>query len=341
MERVMYFICVALIAYVIGTINFSKIVAWNIKRKDITKMGSGNPGTMNMLRSFGFGMALLAFVGEVLKSGLLCLAFKLIFPEYDQLMYFYTGFFLMIGYNFPIWTKFKGGKGVACFVGVFLFSNLWYVSLSWFIILFIAFIYIDYAFVMSFLCIGGLSIAYTIYLWVCHIPYAWIITSIIWALVLLTVYKHRGNIKRLATGTEKKIGFKNKLKKFFCHKRGEYIIDEEAIEDQKPEGEIVVYPVANEKKKESEEKEPIKVNEEKTEKEDLANETEEASQTETQDEPIKEEGEETLEGGDSEDKIRIEQLLSEDIEEAEDQKGLNEDMLENEIEKPSQDEEEE
>ena len=103
---------------------------------------------------------------------------------------------------------------------------------------------------MSFLCIGGLSIAYTIYIWVCNIPYAWIITVIIWVLVLLTVYKHRGNIKRLATGTEKKIGFKNKLKKFFCHKRGEYIIDEETIEDQKPEKEIVVYPTAHQDVKE-------------------------------------------------------------------------------------------
>lgn len=240
MEKVMYFICVALIAYMVGTINFSKIVAWNMRRKDITKLGSGNPGTMNMLRSFGMGLALITFIGEIAKSGLLCLAFKLLFPQYDQLMYFFTGFFLMIGYNFPIWTKFKGGKGVACFAGIFLFSNLWYVAIAYFVVLFILFIYIDYAFIISFLYIGGLAIGYTIYLWLCHIPYAWIITAIIWFLVLLTVYKHRGNIKRLANGTEKKIGFKNKLKKFFKHKKGEDIIEEDLIKNQKPEKEIIV-----------------------------------------------------------------------------------------------------
>ena len=240
MEKVMYFICVALIAYMVGTINFSKIVAWNMRRKDITKLGSGNPGTMNMLRSFGMGLALITFIGEIAKSGLLCLAFKLLFPQYDQLMYFFTGFFLMIGYNFPIWIKFKGGKGVACFAGIFLFSNLWYVAIAYFVVLFILFIYIDYAFIISFLYIGGLAIGYTIYLWLCHIPYAWIITAIIWFLVLLTVYKHRGNIKRLANGTEKKIGFKNKLKKFFKHKKGEDIIEEDLIKNQKPEKEIIV-----------------------------------------------------------------------------------------------------
>ena len=93
MESVAYFVSVALISYVIGTINFSKIIAWNLKRKDITKVGSGNPGTMNMLRSFGFGAALLTFLAETLKSGLLCLAFKMIFPQFDQLMYFFAGFF--------------------------------------------------------------------------------------------------------------------------------------------------------------------------------------------------------------------------------------------------------
>lgn len=238
--NVVYFICVALISYVVGTVNFSKIVAWNMRQKDITKVGSGNPGTMNMLRSFGFGLALLAFLGEVVKSGLLCLIFKLIFPEFGDTIYFFSGLFIVLGYNFPIWTHFKGGKGVACIVGIFFFSSLWYVALAWFLILAVAFIYIDYAFVMSFLYIGGMSIAYTIFVWVLGVPYAWAITAIIWFLAIMTVVKHKENIKRLINGTEKKIGFKNKLKKFFCHKKGEIIIDEEYVSNQSPEKEIVV-----------------------------------------------------------------------------------------------------
>ena len=54
LDDILYFVLVAFISYFVGTINFSKIIAWHYRRKDITKVGSGNPGTMNMLRSFGF-----------------------------------------------------------------------------------------------------------------------------------------------------------------------------------------------------------------------------------------------------------------------------------------------
>lgn len=239
MVDAMIFILVAFISYFIGTINFSKIMAWQYRHKDITKLGSGNPGTMNMLRNFGFGLALATFLLEVIKAGLCCLAFKLIYPQYDQVIYFFSGLFLMIGYNFPVWSKFKGGKGVATFAGIFLFSNLWYVALAWFVVCFVLLIIIDYGSVISFTYIGGLTIAYTIYVWLTNTYLAWAITAIIWFLLILTIVKHRGNIKRLITHTESKVEFKNKLKKVFCHKKGEEIIDESEIE-HKPEEIIVI-----------------------------------------------------------------------------------------------------
>lgn len=259
--NVVYFVCVALISYVVGTINFSKIVAWKMRKKDITKVGSGNPGTMNMLRSFGLGLALMAFLGEVFKSGLLCLIFKLIFPQFGETIYFFSGLFVVLGYNFPVWSKFKGGKGVACIVGIFFFSSLWYVALGWFVLLAIAFLYIDYAFVMSFFYIGGMSIAYTIYVWLTAVPYAWLITTIIWVLAIMTVIKHKENIKRLVNGTEKKIGFKNKVKKFLFHKKGEFIIDEELV-NNKPEEEIVVDEKSQHAQEAEQEKENIKTDDE-------------------------------------------------------------------------------
>lgn len=239
MVNALIFILVAFVSYFIGTINFSKIIAWYGRQKDITKLGSGNPGTMNMLRNFGFGLALATFIAEVVKAGLCCLAFKLIYPEFGQGIYFFSGLFLMLGYNFPVWSKFKGGKGVATFAGIFLFSNLWYVALAWFVVCFILLIVIDYGSVISFIYIGGLSIAYTIYIWVENVYLAWAITAIIWFLVALTIYKHRGNIKRLRMHTESKVDFKGKLKKVFCHRKGEEIIDEADV-IHKPEGEIVV-----------------------------------------------------------------------------------------------------
>ena len=236
---VLYFAIVAIVSYLIGTINFSKILAWHVKRKDITKIGSGNPGTMNMLRSFGFVMAIFTFIAEVVKAGLVCLISSIVLPEFASVVYYFAGAFVLLGYNFPVWSKFKGGKGVACFAGIFLFSQTWYVALIWFVVCFILFIFIEYGSVISFLYLGGNAIATTIYIWVVGVPYAWAITAIVWLLIILTLARHRANIQRLIKGTENKIDFKQKLKQAFCKKKGEEIINEEIIE-QKVEKEIVI-----------------------------------------------------------------------------------------------------
>ncbi len=259
MEDILYFILVAFISYFIGTINFSKIIAWNSRRKDITKIGSHNPGTMNMLRSFGFGLALATFVAEVVKVGLTCFIFKLIFPQYDQIIYFFAGLFLMLGNDFPVWSKFKGGKGVACIAGIFLFSNLWYVGLAWFVVCFVLLILIDIGSVISFTYIGGLTIAYTIFVWLspvyCDVfsplVTAIVVTSIVWFMFIITLIKHHGNISRLFKGTESHVDFKGKIKKFFVHKKGEVIIDEEYVENQKPEKEIIIDPNNKDEKNEN------------------------------------------------------------------------------------------
>lgn len=234
----LYFILIALGSYLIGTINFSKIIAWNMRRKDITKIGSHNPGTMNMLRSFGFGLAFLTFVLEIVKSGIVCLTVKLILPEYGDFVYFFAGFFLMLGNGFPVWSKFKGGKCVACLAGIFLFSSIWYASLGWFAVCFILLIYIDIGSVISFTYIGGLSLAFTIYIWVVANPYAWVITLLIWLMYAIMLAKHHANLGRLFNGRENHVGFKDKLRSFF-KKKGEDEVIVEGV-DESPEQEVVI-----------------------------------------------------------------------------------------------------
>lgn len=234
----LYFTLIAIACYLIGTINFSKIIAWNARRKDITKIGSHNPGTMNMLRSFGFGLAFLTFVAEIVKSGLVCLAFKLILPDYGDFAYFFAGFFLMIGNGFPVWSRGKGGKCVACLAGIFLFSSIWYVSLGWFVICFILLVIVDIGSVISFSYIGGLTIAYSLYAFLKPIPSAGPVTLIIWVMYIIMLVKHHANIKRLFQGKENRVGFKDKLRSFFNkEKEGEVIV--EGV-DETPEKEIVI-----------------------------------------------------------------------------------------------------
>lgn len=218
-------VLVAVASYFIGTINFAKIISWNARRKDITKIGSKNPGTMNMLRSHGFGLALATFVCEVVKAGLTCFLFKLCseqfgYPQYGDIFYYVAALFMVLGYDFPVWSKFKGGKGVAVFAGILLFSHLWYVAIGWFVLCFIFLLVVDIGSLASFIYTGGLTIAYTIFAWVelsCPIV-ATVMTCVLWFLYVLMLIKHHANIKRLFLGQENKVGLKDKLGKFFKKK---------------------------------------------------------------------------------------------------------------------------
>ena len=125
------FLLVALFSYLIGNVNFARIIS-KIKNRDITKEGSGNPGTMNMSRTFGLKIGLLTFVLDILKGTLPTLATRLIFNNviflhstlkvYLMAQYI-AGFFVVLGHIFPIIYRFKGGKGIACTVGVFLVTQ--------------------------------------------------------------------------------------------------------------------------------------------------------------------------------------------------------------------------
>lgn len=243
MNIIYIFVIICLVSYLIGTINFSKLVSKFFGHKDITKLGSGNPGTMNMLRNFGFKYALLTFVAEIVKAGLTALVCKIVTPApYSQLAFWVSGAFILLGNNFPVWNKFKGGKGVACFAGIFLFSELWYVGIIWFFVCATVLYFMDYGSVASFMYLTALAAAYTIFAWLtatCEVWMTAVITAILWAMIVLTYIRHHANIYRLFHGTENKIGFKDKLKKFFCHKKGEEIISEDQVESA-PEEEIVV-----------------------------------------------------------------------------------------------------
>ena len=223
LKTIFIYVAIALVSYLIGSVNFARIIAWHGRRKDITKIGSKNPGTMNMLRSFGLWLAVLTFLCEVVKAGLTCLLTKILTEHFGlayggEFAYYFAGLFMVLGYDYPIWSKFKGGKGVAVFAGIFLFSQIWHIALGWFAICFVILILLDYGSVVSFIYTGGLTIATTIWTWLMTPEILMVkifITVVIWLLYFLMLFKHRANIKRLISGTENKVGFKAKLQKVF------------------------------------------------------------------------------------------------------------------------------
>ena len=131
------FLLMALICYGIGCVNFALVISRS-KKKDITKMGSGNPGTMNMSREFGLKFGLLTFVCDAVKGGLPALISYFIYSGYvfdgtnvlvSDVTRYLCGMFVVIGHIFPVQMRFKGGKGIASTLGLFWFGlsceNAW------------------------------------------------------------------------------------------------------------------------------------------------------------------------------------------------------------------------
>ena len=125
------FLLIALGSYFIGNINFAVIISRS-KNKDIRNMGSGNPGTLNMSRQFGLKFGVLTLILDILKGAVPTLVATLVYREMtfgdshlavSEMAQYLAGFFAVLGHIFPAIYKFKGGKGIATTIGVFLVTE--------------------------------------------------------------------------------------------------------------------------------------------------------------------------------------------------------------------------
>lgn len=211
----LYLILAFLVGYLFGNINFARIYSKKLENKDITEIGSKNPGTMNMVRTQGFGRGVLTLVSEAVKAGGPALAGYFLFEHFFNIgdfAYFLIAFGAVVGHCFPVVYKFKGGKGVACTFGMFLFHpQFWWLSLAMVPICFLLFLLIDYPFIISFTFCLTLSIYSTCYLALTGALWFIPIIVLIWLNFLLLVFMHRGNIKRFVNGTENKVHFADKI----------------------------------------------------------------------------------------------------------------------------------
>ena len=232
----LWFSLVVIVCYLIGNINFARIIAWCFKKEDITTKGSGNPGTMNMLRNYGIGYAALTLLLEALKSGVPSIVCGYIFASQGlfEVAFFTAGFSVMLGHNFPIIYRLRGGKGIACIAGIFFFSPLWYVGLIMFVLCCVFLYFVDYAFIASLIFVTSLSVAWIIRLCILQ-PYMWWVALIIVIAILIFAYAmHHANIRRFINHSENHTNFKQKVDKLFGKK--EKIVEME----QPPEKEIVI-----------------------------------------------------------------------------------------------------
>lgn len=213
-------ILIAIIAYLIGSINFSVILSKKMAGFDVRQKGSGNAGTTNMLRSVGKKAAAITLICDILKGvvsiGIAILVGYLFNAQNKSILVQIAAIAVVIGHTFPIFFGFKGGKGVATSLGVLIMTN-WQIGL---ICLAIAIIIMAITKMVSLgSCMAAIAFPLLTYFAANIFENAYIVKkgssyfvySIILAVIVL--FNHRSNIKRIITGKENKLSFKKERTK--------------------------------------------------------------------------------------------------------------------------------
>lgn len=184
--------------YFIGNINGSILISKLFYNEDIRLKGSGNAGTTNGLRNYGKKFAAITFLIDFLKGFISTyLGYKLL----GELGIPLAGIASVVGHIYPILYDFRGGKGVACSVGVILFSQASWIAilLPIFILIVISFRYVS----LASISVAFLTFIYGLYNIIFRINIYNGISFVI--LAIIVIIKHRSNIQRLLNKTESKI----------------------------------------------------------------------------------------------------------------------------------------
>lgn len=227
------FVLTAAACYLIGSCNFAVIVS-KMMGRDIRKIGSGNPGTMNMFREFGWGIAALTFFLDAFKGGIPALVSYFVFRNYvfsgteiivSDFTRYLCGLFVIIGHIFPVFYKFKGGKGIASSLGLFwicLACEKWwliFVGFVWLVLVLLYIVKIHWGSMGSLMGVAGFSFAQAAifairYTGLGYLSSPWVVSMFMMLLLynVLTWAAHRKNIVRLLSGEEHLTGAKHKNK---------------------------------------------------------------------------------------------------------------------------------
>lgn len=188
-------ITIIIFSYLIGSVPFGLIVANIFGKGDIRKQGSGNIGATNVLRTSGKALGALTLLLDALKGAVAVIVAKK-FSGIDGVIAL-SGFLAVIGHIFPIWLKFKGGKGVATAIAVYLSLGVWFglfACFSWIVTFY-------------FTRISSISSIATV---ICSFVIAIIFMGLhvyllSLALAIIITLKHKSNILRLFTGSENQL----------------------------------------------------------------------------------------------------------------------------------------
>ncbi|MDW6022786.1 glycerol-3-phosphate 1-O-acyltransferase PlsY [Mesorhizobium sp. BAC0120] len=193
----MFGILAALIfGYLLGSIPFGLLITRAAGLGDVRNIGSGNIGATNVLRTGNKGLAALTLLFDALKGT----AAVLIAGWFRGDLALYAGFAAFLGHIFPAWLNFKGGKGVATYLGVL-------VGLNWLTGLVFAAVWLGVAFLTRFSSLAALTAALVVPVFLYFLGQG-DVALLFLIMTAIVYYKHRANIERLLAGTESRIGDK-------------------------------------------------------------------------------------------------------------------------------------
>ena len=180
------------ISYILGSIPFGLILTKIFLKKDIRELGSGNIGTTNVLRTGKKSLAIATLLLDLLKG---YFSIVITFIYFDNLIS-YSALICFIGHIFPLWLKFKGGKGVATYLGVILA-----LSYKFFLIFGITWLVLSFLFRYASLS----SIISSLIVFVYSYFFIYNFSLILFIFFVIIIYTHRENIVRLKNSKESKI----------------------------------------------------------------------------------------------------------------------------------------
>lgn len=198
----MLFALCALIGYLIGSLNFGVIIS-RIYGADIRTKGSGNAGATNMMRVYGKKASILTFLGDISKTVVAVLLCRFLIAGYYGALF--AGLFVIVGHAFPLYFKFKGGKGVACISAFCLCTSpiIFAIELVIFIIILFSFKMVSLGSIMI-----ALIYPYMLFLF----EGAGLHVIIGFCAAALVIFLHRQNLVRIFTHTEHKFNLGKKKK---------------------------------------------------------------------------------------------------------------------------------
>ena len=189
MSNIIFF---SLISYLLGSIPFGFVLTKIFLKKDIRKIGSGNIGATNALRTGNKLIGYLTLVMDIIKTILPILYVKLNYPD----LIYICSLCVFLGHVFPIWLNFKGGKGVATYIGILFCINIYlglYFVLSWLLIYYI----------FKYSSLGSIVSTLTLPLFIFVTPF-YNLNYYFFIMMVLIIYTHRQNLKRLINKEESK-----------------------------------------------------------------------------------------------------------------------------------------